>query len=64
MQTTTPSQKECRPGSVFVRQIRFSSDTLSGTEGVQSKLPVGLMLECLRCILLLYYFVSHLHLNG
>jgi hypothetical protein len=28
------SHKECRPGSVFVRQTRFSSDTLSGTESV------------------------------
>jgi hypothetical protein len=33
-QPTTPSHKECRLGSVFVRQTRFSSDTLSGTEGV------------------------------
>jgi hypothetical protein len=32
--STTPSQKECRPGSVFVRQTRFSSDTLSETENV------------------------------
>jgi hypothetical protein len=28
------SHKDCRLGSVFVRQTRFSSDTLSGTESV------------------------------
>jgi hypothetical protein len=37
----TPSQKECRPGSVFVTQTQFSSDTLSGTEGVLHKVGAG-----------------------
>jgi hypothetical protein len=37
----TPSQKECRSVSVFVTQTQFSSDTLSGTEGVLHKVGAG-----------------------